>query len=85
MTRRTSDAAAKPGAVRVVMTKSMQGSEDGLRVQRYEQGQEYDMEQSLAASFIKSRCAKPVSDPVKEKDPDGGDDSKGGKGPDENK
>jgi len=76
------------------MTKSMRGSEDGIRVNLYEEGQEYDMERSLAQSFMKSKAAKPA--PKKEDKPNdppgggappavGGDTTKQGKGPDENK
>lgn len=69
--------------MRVIMTKSMPGSEDGIHITRYEAGQEYDLGDALAASFIKSKSARPAPEPKNHSE--GGDDNKGGKGPDENK
>lgn len=71
--------------ISVIMTKTMPGSEDGIVVKRFEAGHTYDMEASLAKSFLKSNCAKPAPVPEPAKTPDGGDANKGGKGPDENK
>lgn len=69
--------------MRVIMTKSMPGSEDGIHITRYEAGEEYDMGEALAQAFIKSKCARPLPEPKPH--PEGGNGNKGGKGPDENK
>ena len=84
MTRRTETSPDRV-TMRVIMTKSMPGSEDGIRVQRYDEGETYEMGQALATSFLNSKCAKPAPKPEPQKEPDGGNDHKGGKGPDENK
>jgi hypothetical protein len=71
--------------MRVIMTKSMPGSEDGIRVQQYEATQEYDMGEALAQSFVGSGCAVPAEHEESadaDKKPAG---RKKGKGPDENK
>lgn len=79
MTRRADAAAGE--RISVVMTRAMRGSENGIDVTLFEEGQEYDMEASLARSFMKSKAAKPAP----AKTPEGGDLNKGGKGPDANK
>lgn len=75
--------------MRVIMTKSRRGSENGITVQLYRQGETYELGDSLANAFMKSKCARPAPEPAPKPDdpkkPDGGDDNKGGKGPDENK
>jgi hypothetical protein len=83
MTRRAEAAAGE--RIRVVMTKTMRGSENGIDVTLFEKGQEYNLEASLATAFLKSKNARqaPVQEPSKT--PDGGTGEKGGKGPDENK
>ncbi len=81
--------------MRVVMTKSMPGSEDGVHVQRYQEGETYDLGEALARSFVGSKCARPAPELPKEppaggkekdvKGTDGGGKTKVGKGPDEDK
>lgn len=75
--------------ISVVMTKTARGAEDGITVKQYAEGQTYDMESSLAQAFIKSKRARPAPQPDPKQQGDdkgtGGDSTKGGKGPDENK
>lgn len=67
--------------MRVIMTKTMPGAEDGIHIQRYEAGQEYDLGESLAQSFVGSHCARPVLDAAEKQDGA----TKKAKGPKENK
>lgn len=67
--------------MRIMMVKTMPGSEDGLRVQAYTEGETYEMGEALAQSFIGSHCARPVVENV-QAEPSA---TKKGKGPSENK
>lgn len=60
--------------MRVIMKKTQRGSEDGIHVQLYVQGQTYELGESLAASFVKGKVAQPAPEQTKQ-----------AKGPDENK
>lgn len=69
--------------MRVTMTKSMPGSEDGIRVRRYEQDETYELSDALARSFIGSKCARPAPEP--EPKTGANDGGKKAAGPSENK
>lgn len=83
MTRRANDEAASPATVRVIMAKSMRGSEDGIHIQQYNEGETYELGDALAQSFLGSKCARPA--PEKPAPPAGNLKTKRGKGPDEDK
>lgn len=68
--------------MRITMTKTVSGSEDGIRVKRYMAGHTYDVGRDLGQAFIKSECAKSASEKAQE--PTGGT-QKRAKGPAENK
>lgn len=68
--------------MRVLMTKSMPGSEDGIHIKRYEAGETYELGDDLAHSFLTSKAARPAPD--KPEEPGAGS-SKAGEGPRENK
>ena len=67
--------------MRVTMTKTMPGSEDGIRVQSYATGETYEMGEALAQAFIGSHCARPVAEDM----PPAPSTTKQRKGPSENK
>lgn len=71
----------------ITVTKTMAGAPDGVHTQTYVAGETYDMPDDLGSVFVRERWGKEVKEPVKEpvKTPKGGDVTKGGKGPDENK
>lgn len=52
--------------MRVTMQKTMPGSEDGIRVQEYVEGETYDLGAELALSFIGSKCATPAKEETQE-------------------
>lgn len=52
--------------MKILMLKTMLGSPDGITVNEYEQGGEYDVPAGLADNFLGQGCAQPVKDkPVK--------------------
>jgi len=46
----------------VKMIKTVNGSPDGVTVNRYEAGHEYDIPEDLAAVFLKAKMAKQVKE-----------------------
>lgn len=46
--------------MKVRMTRTALGSEDGAHVKQYEEGVEYDLPEDLARTFIESGAARPV-------------------------
>lgn len=67
--------------MRIIMTKSRRGSEDGITVRLYAEGQAYDLGEALAQSFIGSKCARHAPDSIDQTDGS----IKKAKGPDKNK
>ena len=50
--------------LRMVMTK--RGSIDGIHIQTYYQGEEYDLPPDLAHAFLSLKCAEPVEGKIQE-------------------
>lgn len=49
-------------AIKVTMTKTQQGSPDHIRVETYKEGQEYDLPDFLAKTFVEEvKCAEYVT------------------------
>ena len=73
--------------MKIAVTKTMSGAPDGVHTQKYVAGETYEMPDDLGSVFVRERWGMEVKEPVKEpvKAPAGGDDTKGGKGPDKNK
>jgi hypothetical protein len=71
----------EPQSVTVKMTKTREGSPDGIAVQRYEAGKTYDLPAALATVFVAEDWGKIVP-PKKE---GGGNNTKMADGPTENK
>ena len=69
--------------MKIAVTKTMSGAPDGVHTQKYVAGETYEMPDDLGSVFVRERWGREVKEPVKE--PEGGDATKGGKGPDENK
>ena len=68
--------------MRVIMTTTRRGSENGMQVQLYRAGQEYDLSDALAQSLIASKSARPAPDQTGKTDQT---DKKAAKGPSQNK
>ena len=53
--------------IKVVMSETVKGSPDGLKVREYEQGKEYDLPESLATVFVSEMdVAEVVKEPEAE-------------------
>ena len=48
--------------MKIVMLRSKMGSNDGVTTKLYEEGQEYDVSETLAESFIGENLAEPVKE-----------------------
>lgn len=46
--------------MKIVMTKTMEGSPNGLVVMTYDQGETYDVSEALGEVFVELGAAKPV-------------------------
>jgi hypothetical protein len=65
--------------MRVKMTQTRRGSEDGVTVALYQAGQEYEIGDALAQAFLASKSARPAPDQTDQTD------KKAAKGPSQNK